>query len=302
MTGALLRYDQARRALQSATRLEDVKSIRDKSKALEAYAKAALDNDLQVWAGEIKLRAERRLGELLVVMQKHPGGRPRKTGSKGEPVSTLEQLGIERKFAMFVQRLAALPEKALEQYIEECRLVGRPPRSAALIGKGRTDAMAVHHSSASGEHYTPADVVERVRATFGGRIDLDPCCNPGKPNVPARSYYRKTDDGLRKPWRGHVYCNPPYDDALAWVTKAVQEHQEGRTAAIVLLLAARTDTAWFRALRDFPVCFIHGRLTFVGNAAAAPFPSVLFWISETSADVFAATFEDIGTTYTRLGA
>lgn len=59
--------------------------------------------------------------------------------------------------------------------------------------------------------------------------------------------------------------------------------------------AARTDTDWCQGLlREFPVCFVDGRIRFVGNGGPAPFPSMLVWISERPADVFAATCADVG--------
>ncbi len=42
-------------------------------------------------------------------------------------------------------------------------------------------------------------------------------------------------------------------------------------------------------------------LTFVGNVNPAPFPSALFWLSEQPLDVFAATLDELGTTYLRYG-
>ena len=51
---------------------------------------------MQNRCGEIKLRAERKGGELLKVMEKNKGGRPAKTGSTMLPVSTLKSLGLDK--------------------------------------------------------------------------------------------------------------------------------------------------------------------------------------------------------------
>jgi len=63
---ALVWFDQARQALAHAKTLDEVKDIRDKAEALRLYTKQAGEGlEMQNWCAEIKLRAERRAGELL---------------------------------------------------------------------------------------------------------------------------------------------------------------------------------------------------------------------------------------------
>lgn len=68
--------------------------------------------------------------------------------------------------------------------------------------------MAEHESSigATDEWYTPPAIFKALGMTF----DLDPC-SPGRDHwVPAKQIYTKEDDGLKRPWHGTVFMNPPF--------------------------------------------------------------------------------------------
>ncbi len=90
---------------------------------MEAYARQAKDTGLMQMAAEIKVRAERRLGEMLREQKAaggmNDGGRPTKTGSSLEPVlPTLAEVGIDKKLSMRSQQLAAMPEQHFETAIK----------------------------------------------------------------------------------------------------------------------------------------------------------------------------------------
>ncbi|OJW05302.1 MAG: hypothetical protein BGO49_31130 [Planctomycetales bacterium 71-10] len=109
------------------------------------------------------------------------------------------------------------------------------------------------------------------------KFDLDPCSPTRKGPVKARLHYTVEDDGLSLPWHGVAYVNPPYGKTLhAWVEKARREHVEGRARKVVLLIPARTDTAyWHDHVTTAEVWFLRGRLKFNDGPRPAPFPSAL---------------------------
>ncbi len=114
-----------------------------------------------------------------------------------------------------------------------------------------------------------------------GSIELDPCSSSRtNPNVPAARHFTAADDGLAREWMaGTVFLNPPYGRAIAaWVAKLLEECAAGRVREAIALVPARTDTAWFRPLFAWPVCYVRGRLKFSGSPNAAPFPSALVYL------------------------
>jgi hypothetical protein len=117
MVTELVLYDQARHALAAAHRIDEVKTIRDKAEAMAAYARQAKDSQLIQYATEIKVRAERRCGELTREIDKSPGGQPKNSPHRRESSSkakTLQSMGITTQEASRYEQLAAMPAKHFE--------------------------------------------------------------------------------------------------------------------------------------------------------------------------------------------
>lgn len=132
---------QAREWLTEARDLTDVDSLRAKAATMETYARTVKASAQAITAAtEIRLRAERRMGELLREEPKHPGGRPAKTPSHLTEVSTtpptLAERGVSEYEAKSYQRLAAVPEPEFEEAIEDGKADGSLSRSRVLKAVG----------------------------------------------------------------------------------------------------------------------------------------------------------------------
>lgn len=126
---------------------------------------------------------------------------------------------------------------------------------------------------------TPPRLAGLIQSALGGRIDLDPCSNE-RSCVDAESRIALPDDGLSEPWESYgqtVFANPPYGRGLEkWLEKCSASAAVGLD--VIALLPATPDTrAWHRFVFGDAagICFLAGRLKFVGASASAPFPSAL---------------------------
>jgi hypothetical protein len=82
--GYLARYNAALTALADAHTIDEVKGVRDKAVAMACYATIAKNTELSRLATEIRLRAERRLGELMAVRMRARPDPPASTSGREE--------------------------------------------------------------------------------------------------------------------------------------------------------------------------------------------------------------------------
>lgn len=138
-------------------------------------------------------------------------------------------------------------------------------------------------SRATDDWISPRWLLDRL-----GDFDLDPCACDPQPWPAARQSYTRIQDGLTLPWRGLVYCNPPYhrDTLSQWIGR-LADHDHG-----VALIFARTETSVFHTHvwpRARTMLFFRGRLRFYrpdGSIGAenAGGPSVLIAYGTEAAD------------------
>jgi hypothetical protein len=113
----LVTYDRMVLAIQEAYTIDDARAIMDKAEQLRVYAKRAKDKKNECKAAAIRIRAERRGGQLLSEMENAQTG-PRvrcPDGTKyrsGTP--TLNELGVTKKESAKWQKLAGIPDEQFE--------------------------------------------------------------------------------------------------------------------------------------------------------------------------------------------
>lgn len=151
--GELIKYNAACLAIKEAKAVDEVKDIRDKSQALAHYARISKNKDLELDAAEIRIRAERRLGEIMAQQRAEDGraspGKPSKrviekpiTPQVADPPVTLAAQGIDKNLADRARKLAAVAESDFEATLDEHREEQKAvtARTFAKLEKAASDA------------------------------------------------------------------------------------------------------------------------------------------------------------------
>jgi phage N-6-adenine-methyltransferase len=287
----LIKYDTARQALAEAHQIDEIKDIRDQAMAMRLYAQQAKDTELIGFATEIRLRAERRAGELLIQMaesDERPLGRKKESHS-----ATLSDLGVTKTQSSRWQALAKVPQERFEAKVATAK------RRAE---DSTTSAPRDSRSEFTGEieWYTPGEYVALAREVMGS-IDLDPATSEmAQRTVKAGRFFTVADDGLAQRWSGKVWLNPPYaQPAIAhFVEKLVHEVEFGDVHEAVMLTNSSTDTAWFHhaVTAASALCFTRGRIRFVDpqDDRTAPTTGQVFFYYGANPERFEAVFSRMG--------
>jgi hypothetical protein len=295
-------YDKALFALSEVHRVDEAKHLRDRWAAIRQYAREAKNTELLRYAVEIRLRAERRLGELLgsapkAVAGEH-GGRSKIDGSRSQPSNpapTLESMGINKTQSSKWQGLAALPTPQFEI---------RVAHAVARVDGMTTSAPSYSRGGAySGENewFTPPPFIEAAREVLGA-IDLDPASHILALGwIRAEVFYTLADNGLDRPWAGRVWLNPPYAAGMVvkFLDKLLEELARGNVTQAILLTHGCTDTGRFHtaACTSQSLCFARGRIAFVapsGDKVQSQEHGHVFYYFGPHAESFERVFGAIG--------
>jgi ParB family chromosome partitioning protein len=264
----LVKYHAAHKALAEAHRVDEVKRIRDEAAQWKAYARQAKDRKLIGYATAIRLRAERRIGQLMQAQRKTVGlskgggtgaNQYRAAGLRKNPAAkpTLAEAGIDKNLANRARNLSKLDDGLFETKVTEA--ISRA--QSAIDGK-KHQPRAIPGDN---EWSTPQQCLDAARAVLGG-IDLDPATSLfAQSRVRAAKFFTIEDDGLRQTWEGRVWLNPPYGPHIAhFVSKLLREAKKGSVKAAIMLTHNNTDTDWFHKAAGAcaAICFSRGRIQF----------------------------------------
>ena len=280
----LAKYDAARYALSVAVEVDEVKDIRDKAAAMAAYARQAQDKELLQWATEIKVRAERRAGQMLAEMELKPG--VKSIGNVAVPIpQTLDEIGISKNQSSRWQKLAAVSNEKFEEAVAAAKEVAGEVTTAYLLkvekmgvaaALGDEEAVRAHVANNSGnnEWYTPAKYIDLAREVMGG-IDCDPATSEiANQTVKAKTIFTAEDDGLAQTWRGRVWMNPPYAQPLMsdFAEAVSAKFESGEIEQACILVNNATETQWFQRMVSVAnaVCFPKSRIKFLDSQGGKP--------------------------------
>lgn len=188
---ALSRYDTARQALAEAKDLGEVIEIVDKAVAIKEYARRAKDRELELNAGELRIRAERKLGQMLVEIKETSGlnegargqlaGRDASGSSVAAPPEDqrprLVELGIDKKLSARAQRLAVFDEGDFGDRVLQWRDRGAaaPKVTTDLLREAEQAGRRATHATKVYDGAKTEDLVALAASGFrAGAILADP--------------------------------------------------------------------------------------------------------------------------------
>jgi N6-adenosine-specific RNA methylase IME4 len=168
--------EQAKLMLASCTDLDEIARLRDTAEVYRQFAIArGLGQDHMNLGCEIKLRADRRMGQVLKELVKNQGGRPGKTYN--DPVSgfpTLKELGITHNESSRSQKIASLDDETFEEHISGIKEAGKELTTASVLRLEKHQRLKELRAKES-ETCTVADLQQVIDAGQAfGTIYADP--------------------------------------------------------------------------------------------------------------------------------
>ena len=135
------------------------------------------------------------------------------------------------------------------------------------------------------ERFSPPSVLELRDAVWVEGTDTDPAWHP-RSFSKARNCYRKRDNGLKKPWFGRVWLNPPWSTVLPWLVRLLEHLDTDAAHEGMMLVRNDPSTEWFKRAekRATAIAFMGERTRYwqlegtqVVECGTPEFSSVLFY-------------------------
>ena len=155
----LVRYDAMCRAISECHSVDEVQDLHNKALALELYARQAKNTDAERKACEVRLRAERRAGDLYADMERTPsdkrnadgiGGKSGKEidtrndcGNQSEYRAALDRTGVSERTAQRWQQLASVDDRVFEEALR----APEKPSTNAILKKSSAPAQKMNLDS-----------------------------------------------------------------------------------------------------------------------------------------------------------
>lgn len=133
----LSNWEKAKNAVAICKNIDEVKKIKDQAEALRVYAKQAKEGlEVQNNIADIKLRAERRIGELSKKIPTKKGIRTDLTSPHdGGKLNILKDAGIAHPERY--EAIASLPEEEFEKHIQEVKASNKELTTIGVIKLAR---------------------------------------------------------------------------------------------------------------------------------------------------------------------
>lgn len=121
-------YDKMVAAVTQCVRIDEAKELHNQAMALEVYARQARNTETEEMCARVRIRAERKMGELLAEMKASGEmdsgmGGDRKSRSSDTTVidqpKTLSDLGITKDQSAKSQKLAQIPPTQFEEALSQ---------------------------------------------------------------------------------------------------------------------------------------------------------------------------------------
>lgn len=198
----LTNYDAALAAIENAVLVDDLLSIKDNSDALRAAARIAGNTEAEMKMAEIRIRAERRVGQLMALQRDTVGlakaGRPKQSGigdTQLERPITLAEVGITKPLAARARKLAELEPERFESTLTEWK--GKILNEGARVTTTliRNDGKKASRAEKMGK------LMERIRASAGQIADMVPV--PVIMGDPPWRYEVRSENGLDRSADNH---------------------------------------------------------------------------------------------------